>query len=60
VTPPTPIEALRNCRCGGDGFYFVLPAGFNPFEANITTIARLMQKVICGCDTALADLQGKK
>jgi hypothetical protein len=34
-------------RCHGHGWFFLLPSGFSPFEAPITTTARVAQKFAC-------------
>ena len=38
--------------CNGDGFYFRLPSGMNPFLSDINQIARMTRKVWCSCGAA--------
>lgn len=40
-------------RCKGEGFYFRLPHGMNPFAASIEVTARNMRRIICDCPAAV-------
>ena len=36
-------------RCKGEGFYYLVPSGVNPFLAGIDALARMMRRVECHC-----------
>lgn len=45
--PPAP-KPVRACpTCWGDGFYFVVPEGFNPFYAGAWATARVATRRVC-------------
>lgn len=43
-------RALTCERCEGQGWYFRVPDGFNPFLAGGFTTARTMYRVECNCE----------
>ncbi len=40
----------KNCpQCKGQGFFFRLPSGMNPFAASIEVTAANMRRISCWC-----------
>ena len=40
-------ESAKCWRCNGDGYYFRVPDGFNPFLAGAVQAANVSTKIIC-------------
>lgn len=49
-------EAKACPQCKGEGFYFRLPPGRNPFAASIEVTARNMRRIQCYCPAGRAAL----
>lgn len=43
-------------QCKGEGFYFRLPSGMNPFKASIEVTAANMRRITCYCPAGRAAL----
>lgn len=57
MTSPVKPDHRETCwRCRGDGYYWRVPDGFNPFYAGARMTARVSQKIQCrepGCSAAV-------
>lgn len=53
-------EARPVCaECKGEGFYYRLPPGMNPFAASIEVTAREMRRIQCYCHAGRAALASR-
>jgi hypothetical protein len=47
-------------RCNGDGWYWRMPDGFNPFNAGLMVAARKSFKQVCACGAPIKDGEASK